>query len=136
VFNSGNWNDRTISHHATTNLEAQTGKGGLTKAIGSSNVSGSNVDINMHVDWYYDTKYAGTDVVTRELQHVQDARNLERGYWDGSKPASLSDLRQFGNIVKGFNIMQKLKYDQSGGPHDLKAHPAMPAVVSEYDETR
>ena len=93
VFNSGNWNDRTVANHATTGLEAQTGKGGLTKPSGSSDVSGSNVDINMHVDWYYDAKYSGTNVVTRELQHVHDARNLERGYWDGSKSASLDNFR-------------------------------------------
>jgi len=136
VFHSGNWNDRKVANHATTGLKAQTGKGGLTKPSGSSNVSGSNVDINMHVDWYYDAKYSGTNVVTRELQHVQDARSLSRGYGDGSRSASLGDFRQFGNIVKGFNIMQKLNYDQSGGPHDLNAHPAMPAVVPEYDETR
>jgi RHS repeat-associated protein len=135
VFNSGNWNDRKVANHATTGLEAQTGKGGLTKPIGSSNVSGSNVDINMHVDWYYDAKYSGTNVVTRELQHVQDARSLSRGYGNGSRSASLGDFRQFGNIVKGFNIMEKLNYDQSGGPHDLNTHPAMPTNVPEFDDT-
>jgi RHS repeat-associated protein len=135
VFNSGNWNDRTVANHATTGLEAQTGKGGLTKPSGSSDVSGSNVDINMHVDWYYDAKYSGTNVVTRELQHVQDARNLERGYWDGSKSASLANLRNFAGIVSGFNTMQILKYDQTAGPHNLLKYPAIPTTVPEYDET-
>jgi RHS repeat-associated protein len=136
VFNSGNWNDRTVAHHATDNLERDTGKAGLTRPSGSSNVSGANVDVYMHVDWYYDTRYNGTDVITREMQHVQDARGLERGYWDGTTAASLSDFGQFANIVKGFTIMQKFKYDQKGGPHDLNAHPAMPAAVPEYDEAR
>ena len=91
VFHSGNWNDRTVANHATDNLERDTGKAGLTRASGSSNVSGANVDITMHVNWYYDTNYGGTDVVTRELQHVQDARSFSRGYWDGrSQPASMT----------------------------------------------
>ena len=135
VFNSGNWNDRTIANHETTNLERDTGYGGLTKPSGSSDVSGSNVDINLHVDWYWDSKYAGTDVITRELQHVQDARTLGRGFGDGSR-TSFADFRSFQNVVRGFNTMQKNKYEGLlGNSHDLKTHPAIPTTVPECDDT-
>src|ERR1700731_1414736 len=135
VFNSGNWNDRKVANHATTGLEAQTGKGGLTKAEGSSNVSGNNVDLNLKVNWYWDPKYAGTNVVTRELEHVQDFRTYEKGVWNGSVHASLAELGNFKGMVSGFSTKQWWAYDQSWGSHNLRAHPAIPTAVPEYDET-
>ena len=135
VFNSGNWNDRKVANHATTGLEAQTGKGGLTKAEGSSNVSGNNVDLNLKVNWYWDPKYAGTNVVTRELEHVQDFRTYEKGVWNGSVHASLAELGNFKGMVSGFSTKQWWAYDQSWGSHNLSAHPAIPTAVPEYDET-
>jgi hypothetical protein len=134
VFNSGNWNDRTIANHSTTNLQRDTRKAGLTKGSGASTVNGRNVDINLHVDWYYDKNYGGTDVVTRELQHVQDFRDLGKSFADGSR-TDLRDYSNFRGVVKGFNIMQKTQYDYDGGPHDLDTYPALCRPVPEYDQT-
>jgi RHS repeat-associated protein len=136
VFSSGNWNDRTVANHASSNLYKETGKGGLTLPSGSSNVSGNNVDLTLHVDWYYDKGFAGTNVITRELQHVQDARNLAVRYWTGAAAASLDHLRNFSGIVSGFNIQQKFRYDQSSGTHNLEKYPAVPTSVPEQDPTR
>ncbi len=116
VFSSGNWNDRTVANHSSSNLYQETGKGGLTKASGSSSGSGNNVDLTLHVNWYYDQQFVGTNVITRELQHVQDARDLGVRYWSGAAAASLDNLRNFSGIVSGFNIQQKLKYDHQVAP--------------------
>jgi RHS repeat-associated protein len=137
VFSSGNWNDKVVAHHASSNLYQETGKGGLTLPSGSSNVSGNNVDLTLHVDWYYDKGFEGTNAITRELQdHVQDARSLAVRYWTGAAAASLDHLRNFSGIVSGFNIQQKLKYDQPSGSHNLEKHPAVSTSVPEQDPTR
>ena len=137
VFSSGNWNDRTVANHASSNLYQETGKGGLTRATGSSSGSGNNVDLTLHVNWYYDQQFAGTNVITRELQHVQDARNLAVRYWSGTAAASLDNLRNFSGIVSGFNTQQKFRYDfGTGAPHDLSTHPAVPTTVPAEDPTQ
>jgi RHS repeat-associated protein len=135
VFNSGNWNDGKIADHATTNLKRDThGKGGLTRASGASTVSGNNVAVDMHVDWYWDPQFAGTDVITREIQHVRDARSLEAKYWGGGF-ATLDEFRNFAGIVSGFNIEQKNKYEGlKGNSHDLTTHPPIATHVPECED--
>jgi hypothetical protein len=83
---SGNWNDKTVANHATDHLERDTGKAGLTLATGASNVSGTNVDINVNVNWYYDAKDGGTDVITRELEHVQTRAISQEDIGMGVRP--------------------------------------------------
>jgi hypothetical protein len=137
VYNLGNWNDRKIANHESSNLEAVTGKGGLTLPKGKSIVAGRNIDLYMRVDWYYDQKYRGTNVITRELQHVQDARNLEARY-SSNNGTNLAGLQHFEEAVKGFNRQQKIKYDGAVGgyaPHELIAHPPVPTNVPELDPT-
>ena len=137
VFSSGNWNDRTVANHESSNLYKETGKGGLTLPSGSSNVSAHNVDLTLHVDWYYDKGFAGTTAVTREFDHLQDARSLAVRYWSGTAAASLDNLRNFSGIVSGFNIQQKVRYESSiGAPHDLGTHPAVPTTVPAEDPTQ
>jgi RHS repeat-associated protein len=134
VYNSGNFNDRKTANHATTNLQRDTGKAGLTKGDGNSTVNGHDIDLTLHVNWYYDKNYGGTDVVHRELQHVQDFRTLGNGFTNGYRN-DLKDFQMFSGVVKGFNILQKGKYDYDGGPHDLDTHPAMCRPQPEFDNT-
>jgi RHS repeat-associated protein len=137
VYNLGNWNDRTIANHESSNLKAVTGKAGLTLPKGKSIVAGSNIDLYMRVDWYYDQKYRGTDVITRELNHVQDARNLESRY-SSNYGTNLAGLQHFEDAVRGFNRQQKIRYDGAMGgdaPHDIISHPPIPTKVPELDPT-
>lgn len=127
----------SVASHESSNLYKETGKGGLTLPSGSSNVSGHNVDLTLHVDWYYDKGFAGTTAVTREFDHLQDARNLAVRYWSGTAAASLDNLRNFSGIVSGFNTQQKFRYDfRTGALHDLSTHPAVPTTVPAEDPTQ
>jgi hypothetical protein len=111
------------------------------QTIGKAKVdtAGSNVNIDLRVDWLVDSKYRDTNVVTRELEPVQGFRDLSKGIDASllSSRLSTSYLSGLPASVRNFSFRQQLQYDwppNSGKPHDLKAHPEMPVVLPE-DET-
>lgn len=114
--------------------------GGSTKGAATVNNSGSNVNINLRVDWLVDSKYRDTNVVTRELQHVQGFRDLSKGIDTSLFSSRLSTgyLNGLPARVVNFSHLQQLEYDwpaNSGKPHDLIAHPPVPATLPENENT-
>jgi RHS repeat-associated protein len=137
---SGNWTNRSIASHYSGDLESRTGNAGSTLGKANVNNSGSNVSINLHVDWFVDSKYRDTDVVTRELQHVQGFRDLSKGIDASLSSSGLSTgyLNGLPARVVNFSHLQQLEYDwppNSGKPHDLLAHPPVPATLPENENT-
>jgi RHS repeat-associated protein len=136
---SGNWNDRRIDDHYKAGLEQTTGDAGQTRVTGSAFQRGRNIDIDLRVDWFVDTKYRGTDVVKRELyDHVRDTRMFSRAFTHSldAPRLSLERLNNFTRAVHSFDISQKIEYDWGqNAPHPITTHPAVPTVLPEYDDT-
>jgi RHS repeat-associated protein len=147
---TGNWQDRKIANHYVEGPLYVKGQPAAGKTEGKIDVYGSpdsSVTAEVNVNWYVDRKFAGTNVVTRELQHVQGWRDwvkemktntfitfANRSY--GSSQQAAAAVRTYLTPrVLDFQNRQYWRYDRAGGPHDLNYFPASPAAVPEYDYT-
>jgi RHS repeat-associated protein len=141
---SGNFNDKNMNnHYVPTSDKRLNGKGGRTVANVSvvANTDGT-ITVNHDINWWVDRQYAGTDVVTREIQHVTHWRawqydgeghdeiiDFQRGGQNGGADALQARLQNRHSIEYR---SQRSQFDwPSGRPHDLSTHPPRP--VTEQD---
>jgi RHS repeat-associated protein len=140
---SGNWNNTTIADHYDSHLEETKGLSGSTNGIGSFDQNGSDIHVDLNVNWFVDSKYANTDVVARELQHVRDFHGFSNAFansLDANKP--LPFLSGFPSNVANFQRENGIKYDPdrlTGGriyaPHNLEYHPPRPFMLPTRENT-
>jgi RHS repeat-associated protein len=136
---SGNWNNTKIADHYQEGM-----KGGSTFAEGTAKQSGLNWNIDLHVDWFVGKDDRDSDVVTRELDHVQDFRNFSAAYarsLSGNvSPAAFSqqvankaeDSRNHYDGSKAQQMSQGAALDK---PHNLSMYPKQSATLPEFEDT-
>jgi RHS repeat-associated protein len=142
---SGNWLNTRISDHYQKGLEKETGDAGRTQAIGTTNQSrNGDWNLDLHVDWSVDSQHHDSNVVTRELDHVQDLRNFSASY-----ALSLSgnvSPSAFPSKVDAALKESIAKYDGTPAqkaavgssldkPHNLSRYPKQPAILPEFEDT-
>jgi len=134
---SGNWLDTTISHHY------KSGNGGSTIAEGTAKQSGLDWNIDLHVDWFVGKDDEDSDVVTRELDHVQDFRDFSAAYarsLSGVSPAMFSQqvadkLEESRNKYDGSKAQQMSQGAALDKKHNLSRYPKQPATLPEFEDT-
>jgi RHS repeat-associated protein len=136
---SGNWLNTRIADHYKDGM-----KGGSTKAVGTAKQSGLDWKIDLHVDWFVGKDDRDSDVVTRELQHVQDFRDFSAAYARGlSGNVSLSSFPQqvankfeeSRNHYDGSKAQQMSQGAALDKPHNLSMYPKQPATLPEFEDT-
>lgn len=138
---SGNWNDKKIANHYDPNLQSRTGLGGTTRAAGNSTQSGRDVDIDLNVNWWVDSRHANTDAVARELQHVRDFHTFSNAFANRlSSDGPLPSLTGFRQTVRDFYRDNQLKYDpvlKADMPHNLSPlyYPPRPFMLPTFENT-
>jgi len=135
---SGNWTDTKIANHYDPNLK----KDGATNAVGSVEQSSSAFDVDLNVNWSVNSRYANTDVVARELQHVRGfhvfSNALANSILFGSVIPSLTG---FPTTVKNFQASEQQRYDPTpqrpNMPHntDQRFYPPHPFMLPTYENT-
>jgi RHS repeat-associated protein len=139
---SGNWNDTEIANHYDPNLLSRTGYDGSTMGIGSVNQAGSTVHIDLNVNWFVDSKWRDTNVVTRELEHVRDFREFSQKFANSLSPnRPLPSLTGFPSRVRDFGADQQRKYDPDpirgvmDKPHNTHLYPPLPVKLPTHENT-
>jgi hypothetical protein len=147
---TGNWQNKKIADHYVDGPLYVRGQPAAGETVGKVTAYGNpdkSVTAEVNVNWYVDRKFAGTNVVTRELEHVQGWRDWMAGmknltfmtFMNRTYPSTdhaVAAVRQYLTpSVNHFSETQYWRYDRSGGPHDLKYFPAQPVTLPEYDYT-
>jgi RHS repeat-associated protein len=135
---SGNWLNTRIADHYKDGL-----KGGSTMAIGTAKSSGSDWNVDLHVDWFVGKGDKNSDVVTRELEHVQDFRDFSAAYARNLSSASPGLFPQqvetkFEESRKHYDgtiAQQKAQGSSLDKPHNLSMYPKQPATLPEFEDT-
>jgi hypothetical protein len=135
---SGNWNNTKIEDHY------KAGKGGSTVAEGTAKQSGLNWDIDLHVDWFVGKDDRDSNVVTRELDHVQDFRNFSAAYArslsgnvsPAAFPRQVADkYEESRNQYDGSKAQQMSQGAALDKKHNLSMYPKVPATLPEFEDT-
>ena len=136
---SGNWLDTNIAHHASSKLAD--GVGGITNGTGKVNQSSfSDFDIDLNVNWSFNSRYASTDVVPRELQHVRDYHVFSNAFANNLMFGALPNLTGFGSRVADFQAENRRKYDpvlKVDMLHNIdpRFYPPKPFMLPTYENT-
>src|SRR5205823_4231763 len=123
------------------NLEKRKGLSGNTKGEGTVKQAGNEIRIDLKVNWLVDSKYANTDVVPRELQHVKDYHTFSNSFAKSLNSAGLRSLTGFPDKVKNFEKDQIEKYDgtplRPNMPHNIneKYYPPRPFMLPTFENT-
>jgi hypothetical protein len=125
-------------------LEKKTGEAASTDAKGTATSSGLNWNLDLHVDWFVDSEHHDSNVVTRELDHVQDFRNFSASF-ARSLSGNVSPAN-FPQQVRDKQEESRAKYDGTrterlmGGkgldkPHNLNIYKKQPVTLPEFEDT-
>src|SRR5437660_1594943 len=137
----GNWQDGKLANHVVAD-KSLGGKGAVTRTgVAMAPQNNGSPQPRLFINWFVENQYKHTDVVTRELQHVD---RFVSWIIDGeghdaltaARRKNLSPTETYNKLEHARAIEFKAQYDDwdaSRKSHDLKFFPPIPTTQEKLE---